>query len=276
MSFPPGRKILWPRSGGKLSRKKMAKQRSFNTKFWDDEYIQNLDPTEKLLFIYFFTNPLTTMCGVYEISLKRGAFDTGIDKDMVEKVLKRFEEDRKIFYINGWLFIKNFLNHQILNPSVMEGVENTLKEIPYEITMKIKEILQSEAEGEQGVGMVSPLWQILQSKSKLKSKGIYDQTESPYLNGKKMGDMFEKFWNEYPRKISKKKTLAIWLKLKPTPELAEKIIAAVRAQKQTKQWKENDGQFVPHPTTWLNQERWEDEIAAPQRSDKYAHLTTKA
>lgn len=254
----------------------MAKQRSFNTKFWDDEYIQNLDPIEKLLFIYFFTNPLTTMCGIYEISLKRGAFDTGIDKDMVEKVLKRFEEDRKIFYINGWIFIKNFLNHQILNPSVMEGVENTLKEIPYEITAKIKEILQFEAEGKQGVGMVSPLWQILQSKSKLKSKGIYDQAELSCSNGKEMKIGFEKFWNEYPRKVSRKKALAIWLKLKPSLELADKIIASVRVQKQTKQWKENGGQYIPHPTTYLNQERWEDEIGASQKSGKYDHLKTQA
>ena len=31
--------------------------------------------------------------------------------------------------------------------------------------------------------------------------------------------------------------------------------------KKTKQWQENAGRFVPHPTTWLNQERWEDEIS---------------
>ena len=54
-----------------------------NTKFWDDTYIVTLDPIEKLLYLYFLTNPLTNICGIYEIQLRRVAFDTGIDKEVV-------------------------------------------------------------------------------------------------------------------------------------------------------------------------------------------------
>ena len=61
-----------------------------NTRFWIDDYISHLDPTEKLMFLYFLTNPLTDICGVYEIPLKNIALDTGIDKEMVEKIIKRF------------------------------------------------------------------------------------------------------------------------------------------------------------------------------------------
>ncbi len=56
---------------------KLAKQRIVNTKFWDDSYITRLTPTEKLLFLYLITNPLTNISGVYELPLKRVAFDTG-------------------------------------------------------------------------------------------------------------------------------------------------------------------------------------------------------
>ena len=44
----------------------MSKQRSVDTCFWDDRYITQLDPSEKLLFLYLLTNTLTNICGVYQ------------------------------------------------------------------------------------------------------------------------------------------------------------------------------------------------------------------
>lgn len=108
----------------------MAKERYVNTKFWNDTYIINLDPIEKLLYLYFLTNPLANISGVYEISLRQVAFDTGIDKDMILKILERFEEDKKMFYKDGWLCIKNFLKHQkMTNPKIKKGVILALKEV---------------------------------------------------------------------------------------------------------------------------------------------------
>ena len=87
---------------------------------------------------------------------------------------------------------------------------------------------------------------------------------------------FDRFWVEYPRKVSKKKAWDIWKRLKPTPELAEKIIESVKLAKQTPQWKKDNGQFIPHPSTYLNQERWNDELGSPKtKVGKYDHLITK-
>ena len=38
------------------------------------------------------------------------------------------------------------------------------------------------------------------------------------------------------------------------------MIRAVEAQKNTPQWVRDGGQYIPHPSTWLNQERWRDEL----------------
>ena len=65
----------------------MAKARYIHTKFWSDDWISRLDPVEKLLFIYLLTNERTNICGVYELPLKFMAVETGIEKDMVEKIL---------------------------------------------------------------------------------------------------------------------------------------------------------------------------------------------
>ena len=121
----------------------MAKKRYINTKFWDDSYVVNLDPIEKLMFLYFITNPLTDICGIYEIPLKRIAFDTGIDKDMVLKILERFEYDKKIYYINGWIYVKNFSKNQAINDSVQKGIERSISVVPIEILDKINIIEQS-------------------------------------------------------------------------------------------------------------------------------------
>jgi hypothetical protein len=84
------------------------------------------------------------------------------------------------------------------------------------------------------------------------------------------GELFDRFWAEYPRKVGKANCRKIWDRLRPSVELSEKIIAAVKAYKRTDQWLKENGQFIPHPSTWLNQGRWEDEIPAspePKRGD---------
>jgi hypothetical protein len=71
---------------------------------------------------------------------------------------------------------------------------------------------------------------------------------------------FDRFWKAYPRKVKKTTAAKAWAKIKPDAELVNVIIAAVERQKQSRDWMKNDGEFIPHPTTWLNGERWKDEI----------------
>ena len=73
-------------------------------------------------------------------------------------------------------------------------------------------------------------------------------------------DVFERFWKEYPKKIGKGAAEKSWKKIQPGKELADKIIAAVGHQITWPQWIKEDGQYIPNPSTWLNQKRWQDEI----------------
>lgn len=69
----------------------------------------------------------------------------------------------------------------------------------------------------------------------------------------------------YPRKVGKIAARKAWDKARPTPELFEQMKRTLAWQ--TQQW--TDPQYIPHPATWLNQGRWDDEpfapTAAPQR-----------
>lgn len=119
----------------------MAKSRMINTKFWDDNYTSNLDPIEKLLFLYLLTNTSTNICGVYEIPVKKIAMETGIDKDMVFKILERFTKDNKVFYIDGWIWLVNFIKNQNQkSPLVKKGIDNELEAVPSHIKEQVEEI----------------------------------------------------------------------------------------------------------------------------------------
>ncbi len=115
----------------------MSKNRMINTHFWEDWYIENLDPIQKLLFLYILTNTNTSIAWIYEISLKRIAFQTWIDKDMVEKIINKFSDDDRIFYIEWYVYIKNFLKHQSLNPKIVKWIERQINEIPLRFWQKL-------------------------------------------------------------------------------------------------------------------------------------------
>jgi hypothetical protein len=78
-------------------------------------------------------------------------------------------------------------------------------------------------------------------------------------NGYISPNMFEKFWEVYPKKTDKGKALSKWKQLcnkKERPKL-KTLITAINVQKETKRWQNG---FIPMPTTWLNQSRWLDDI----------------
>lgn len=73
-------------------------------------------------------------------------------------------------------------------------------------------------------------------------------------------DRFDTFWNVYPRKIGKAKCLRWFEQHQVTDELMTKMLDSLAIQKKSDQWSKNNGQFIPHPYTWLNQGRWDDEV----------------
>ena len=121
----------------------VAKQRIVNTKFWDDSYIAGLTPAEKLLFLYLITNPLTNISGVYELPLRRAAFDVGLSTEEVEAIFSKFETDGKIARFNGWVGVANFIKHQTLNPKIKIGILQELKRAPKEVVDRVSIDYQS-------------------------------------------------------------------------------------------------------------------------------------
>lgn len=107
-------------------------------------------------------------------------------------------------------------------------------------------------------------------KQETKNKAIKKQNKE--LN-ELQEKQFDKFWQAYPKKVSKKQAQKSWKKINPSLELFEKILKALEMVKQTEQWEKDNGKFIPYPATWLNQERWTDEINMMQDTIKEEQKT---
>lgn len=67
---------------------------------------------------------------------------------------------------------------------------------------------------------------------------------------------FEAIWKAYPRKVGKGAARKAWAKARKVAsfeEIASGLAAFVASSTGTEQ------RFIPHPSTWLNEERWNDE-----------------
>lgn len=83
---------------------------------------------------------------------------------------------------------------------------------------------------------------------------------------KELADRFNRFWAAYPRHVGKQVAVKAFEKIHPDEETLTAMLTAIEWQRNTRQWRENGGQFIPHPSTWLNQRRWEDERPVQMQS----------
>lgn len=93
----------------------------------------------------------------------------------------------------------------------------------------------------------------------------FNQKNNNKTNIKQYIDHFDTFWSLYPKKVAKSTAEKSFKKLKVNDELIIKILNSLEIQKQSKQWQ--DRQYIPNPSTWLNQKRWEDEVEAVVRNE---------
>ena len=91
-------------------------------------------------------------------------------------------------------------------------------------------------------------------------------------------DLFAKFYLAYPRKVGRPGAEKAFAKCKPTPELLAKMLAAIAEQSKALNWTRERLQYVPHPATWLNDQRWRDDTqpGTTAQADRHPQWALKA
>ena len=79
------------------------------------------------------------------------------------------------------------------------------------------------------------------------------------MQGKGVQEAFERFWTAYPRKVGKGRAEKLFVWLKPDHRLLDTMLTAIEQAKGSEQWQRDQGRYIPNPSTWLGQRRWEDE-----------------
>lgn len=69
-------------------------------------------------------------------------------------------------------------------------------------------------------------------------------------------DEFLKFWEIYPNKKGKGYAWTSWQKVHPP---LDECLKALEYQRREYDWTKDQGQFIPHPSTWINGRHWENE-----------------
>lgn len=108
----------------------MSKSRTVKTHFWNDNFVGQLQPDDKLLFLYLITNPLTNMLGVYEIQLRRISFDTMLPLERVTEGLETLRNHKKAEYIGGYIILPNFVRNQNYNTNMLKSAANEMEDLP--------------------------------------------------------------------------------------------------------------------------------------------------
>ena len=82
---------------------------------------------------------------------------------------------------------------------------------------------------------------------------------------------FDRFWEAYPKKVGKEAARNAFRRVRGVS--IETILQAIARQKDSRQWREENGRFIPNPATWLNQGRWEDEATVAESGGEDAPPT---
>lgn len=245
----------------------MADYRPIKVKMWSDTWFLKLNQEEKLVWIYLLTNPYFHISGIYElpkslispfVGLEMGGSNDEKSGSKVDQILDQFQINKKIIYKDGWIFIKNYLKNQYQQinkkDNIYKGIITYLNENP-----KLIELFDLENE--------DPYKELIRPMGKEESNKVVKRKEE--TSTKTTTSDFDQFWLSYPRKVAKSKAQAKFLKL--DKKLLPRILEKLEEQKKTKQWKDDNGKYIPHPTTWLNGERWEDEVIgeSPEQIAQY-------
>jgi len=106
--------------------------RKIHDSFWTDPDIEELTPEQRYFYLYLLTNPSCNQIGLFEFSIRRAVFETGYNRETIEKLLDHFEAIGKIKVSEDTkeIVIRKFYEHNKSNsPKVKTHVEQLISKV---------------------------------------------------------------------------------------------------------------------------------------------------
>jgi len=209
--------------------------------------VETLTPEKRYFFLYLITNEHTTQCGIYEISFRSMAFETGYNTETIEKLVQFFEKAGKIKYSKktNELAIKNFVKH---NP---QG------------SPKVKAFVDKEIKNIKDQSLIAYIYAIDTLSQEEEEQTQEEEREEEQEGGVIVWPSFLDFWDKYDKKQDRPKCEKKWEKI--NQEAREKIMLHLEDYILSTP----DKQYRKNPLTYLNSESWENEIITPNTNGKF-------
>lgn len=244
---------------GGFSMDELMSKRFTDTTKWTDRWFRKLSIEEKLLFLWLIDN--CDNAGFWEVDVELAALQIGVSEDAA---LGAWQGLSRAYVQQGdYVWIRRFIRVQgncPLNPD-----NNAHKQIlslfqeHADFGFDFESAICSDPKNSPSLGP---------KEAPCKGRGRSNGNGNGH--GKSKTANFDIFWKAYPKKKSKDAALRRWRAIKPSFELLQIILAAIEQQKKSEQWTKDNGQFIPHPATWLNAGGWKDETSSPVPKRKTA------
>lgn len=244
-------------TGGR--RNTAMKTRIIQTRFWDDDTVQSVSSDARLLWIFLLTNKELGMTNYVRIPDRFIEHYLSFTTQQLTKAKKELEGTGKILFIEPWIYIRNLEkeNKYKDSPKLEQPYKKELACVPEKIVRSFNAIIKRKYSA-----MDTTINSTMDSSHKQKTKNNKPKRGECEGGDKKpkknYEGEFEKFWDTYPKKVGKKKAKEVYTRLvEKDPSLSELVLSGLR--RQLPLFNRTEARFIPHPTTWLNQGRWEDE-----------------
>lgn len=175
---------------------------------------------------------------------------------LVYAIIYGFSQTQDLAYTGSRQYLADWTN------STLQGVSKCLKKlVENNLIVKKENIINGVkfCEYRAVVPELLPVNKVYGGRQQSLHNNIeYNTSNNIYSANFDKNDAFERFWAIYPRHTNKKKAYNSFVKKCNDETVLQKMLSAIVDQKETEQWQNE--KFIPHAATWLNNERWEDEI----------------
>ena len=233
----------------------------FTKKITDDDHFLNLSSPAQALYLHLSMNADDDgFCNQITASMfKAHASVTDLEALLKNRYIYQF--DSGVIVIKHWR-MANALRKDRYTPTAFKNEVAMLKvgeNGAYKLPDSNDTVAERLPNGCQLVAERLPqvsIGKVSIDKNNKNNISCNENSEIEVLDQKEM--WFESFWEIYPKHQDKKKAKQKFLKLCKDEKKYQEIMQGLRNVLPI--WAKKDTKYIPMPTTWLNGERWNDEV----------------
>ncbi|MCP4986583.1 MAG: hypothetical protein GY928_11175 [Colwellia sp.] len=228
---------------------------------WHDPKFIKLTPEAQRLFLYLLTCPHGNIIGMFVLKEGYACADLQVLNKAFRKDLASLCEHFILHDQNNQvIIIKQFLKYnKLTNTNQKKAALTRLEELPKSLIL-IDYLRTCEGLSEVlDEGVIEGLSKDLGNISIIP---VPVPVPVPVPGISTFDTDFNQFWLAYPKKVGKpdalKKFKTVYKKSDCNGNFMNLILNAIELQKKSDQWQ--NPKYIPNPATWLNQERFNDEV----------------